>query len=99
MKNNPMEEATEMIKQATIIGDPSLFIIALNKISLQMPLTLRPLNQVNLPFVAAILERYTNALKTDLNAEQREAFEATIDLIKDQTEEYALRFPVIKGGK
>lgn len=99
MKNNPMEEATEMIKQAYLDEDGELFVIALNKISQQISSALKPLNQVNLPFVAAILARYVNALKSDLNAEQREVFEATIDLIKDQTEEYALRFPVIKGGK
>ncbi len=99
MKDNLIEEATEMIKQACLDEDGALFVIALNKISQQISSALKPLNQVNLPFVAAILERYTNALKTGLNAEQREVFEATIDLIKDQTEEYALRFPVIKGGK
>lgn len=87
-----------MIIQATLLNDSEFFVKAMNKISWQISSALEPLNQVNLPFVAAILARYVNALKSDLNAEQREIFEATIDLIKDQTEEYALRFPVIKGG-
>lgn len=99
MKDNLIEEATEMIKQAYLDEDWTLFIVALNKISQQISSALKPLNQVNLPFVAAILTRYVNALKSDLSTEQQEVFEATIDLLKGQAEEYKICYPATKEGK
>ncbi len=98
MKNNLIEEATEMIKQA-YLGDWALFIAALNKISQQISSALKPLNQVNLPFVAAVLTRYVNALKSDFSTEQQKVFEATISLLKDQAEEYKIRYPATKEDK
>ncbi len=99
MKDNLIEEATEMIKQACLVDDWALFPDALNKISQQISSALKPLNQVNLPFVAAVLARYVNALKSDLSTEQQEVFEATIDLLKGQIKEYKVWYPATKENK
>lgn len=92
--NNLISEANDLLMAAGIEQNPELIRKAVNKISMQISQALMPLNPMNLPFVTAVLLRYTELLEKQLKPDQYAAFLAMKRLMEDGTEKYT--FEVLK---
>lgn len=100
--NKAIINATEKIKAAakeqnSVLG-VHLFCEAMTEISVEIGKAVAPLNQDNLPFIAAALTSYSDALIADMDNIQKCIYKNTAEMMKINSTIVKAEMPT-KGGK
>ena len=87
------EKLTGIIAARSEDEQVACLVAALNDISASISCAIFPINDVLLPFVAAVVSQYNDLLIERMNTEQKLVCESTKELIKNLGRKVEIKFP------
>lgn len=98
--NNLISKANELLERYALTGDRRCFIEAAEKISLSIASAINPINPMTEPLVAALLTRYADFLKDNLDPGAADIYSKILYLLENTSAEIVTKIPIpTKGGK
>ena len=95
---NATEKIKAAVKEQNSAHGMHLLCEAMNEISIEIGKAVAPLNHGNLPFIAAALTSYSDALIADMDNVQRCVYENTVEMLKTGGTIMKMEIPT-RGGK